>query len=147
MPTLQVSLWILIWSRQRVEGEVINCYWLSDAFWGYSCVVFELWARNKSGFLMLLARFLCLTFLFSWTLCIHQFIHLNIYQFLASWKTRSFIQSISVNSLCVFVLLNNIWYHNYNFHFLVWSVNVTMQGCYVMGETLTILTLRRVTSQ
>ena len=58
--------------------------------------------------------------LFSWTLCIHQFIHLNIYQFLAAWKTRGFIQSISFNSLCVFVLLNNIWYHHCNFHFLVW---------------------------
>ena len=84
--------------------------------------------------------------LFSWTLCIHQFIHLNIYQFLAAWKTRGFIQSISFNSLCCLCLCS-FEQHLISLYFPFSRVNVTMQGCYVMGETFTILTLRRVTSQ
>ena len=51
-------------------------------------------------FLILLARFLCLSLLISWTFFIHQIIHLNSYQFLAAWKTRGFIQTISINCLC-----------------------------------------------
>ena len=43
----------------------------------------------------------------------------------------------------VFVLLNNICLISIHFPFS--HVNLTMQGWYVMGETLTILTLRRVT--
>ena len=45
----------------------------------------------------------------------------------------------------VFVLLNNICLISIHFPFS--HVNLTMQGWYVMGETLTILTLRRVTSR
>ena len=99
----------------------MNCYWLSDAFCGYWLLWYSFWTLGLKQIWVsdVVSEVSLSDFLFSWTLCIHQFIHLNIYQFLAAWKTRGFIQSISFKSLCVFVLLNNIWYR-YNFHFLVW---------------------------
>ena len=129
-------IWILIlsWGRQRWWGNelllIVGCF--LRLLWR---LLFELWGL---GLILFLGFFVFYVNIMN-SQDQYILIHIN-FSGVKNTLLHPAVQNSKPSLFCGTKLLSLI-----SIFFPFSHVNVTMQGCYVMGETLTILTLRHVT--